>query len=209
MSNDKRWDRTPGDFTVPGGDVTVKVDSPQRETFNEPDIDADQRHDAMTQKIDAPDALGQILEDNMTRIVGAPSSRQRRPPESLREKTRDAMNDPPSGWLVIVDGPGKGNVLTIRLGMNSIGRSGEERICLDFGDNLVSRRAHATVTYDTRGRKFYVQQGGGTNLVYLQDEVVLTPKELPAFSELLIGRTKLRFVPLCGESFDWQDLQAD
>ena len=116
------------------------------------------------------------------------------------------MDDPPAGWLVVVDGPGKGKVLTIRYGMNSIGRDPGERISISFGDDQISRRAHASVTYDSRGRKFYVQQGGGTNLVYLEDEVVLTPKELPKFSHLLIGKTTLRFVPLCGELFDWREV---
>ena len=54
----------------------------------------------------------------------------------------------------------------------------------------------------------YVQHGGGTNLTYLGDQPVLTPTELPALSHINIGNTVLRFVPLCGAEFDWQDTEG-
>ncbi len=90
-------------------------------------------------------------------------------------------------------------------GMNSLGRGATDRIRLDFGDDQISRNGHAVVTYDPRGRKFYVQHGGGTNLTYLGDQPVLAPAELSALSHISIGHTVLRFVPLCGADFDWQD----
>lgn len=117
----------------------------------------------------------------------------------------DAMENPPAGWLVVVDGPGKGSVLTIGHGQNSMGRSPNERLCLDFGDNEISRNNHATITYDPRGRRFYVQQGTGTNLVYMGDVPVLMPMPLETHAELLIGNTRLRFIALCGAEFSWQD----
>ena len=58
------------------------------------------------------------------------------------------MGDPPVGILVVVDGPGRGNVVTFGYGMNSVGRSQTERITLDFGDDRISREGHAMVTYD-------------------------------------------------------------
>lgn len=45
--------------------------------------------------------------------------------------------------------------------MNSIGRASDERVALDFDDELISRKGHAIVTYDPKGRKFYIQHGGG------------------------------------------------
>ena len=63
------------------------------------------------------------------------------------------------------------------------------------------------MTYDPRGRKFYMQHGGGTNLTYVNDQPVLIPIELPALSHISIGNTILRFVPLCGDAFDWQDTE--
>jgi hypothetical protein len=112
--------------------------------------------------------------------------------------------DPVVGWLVIVNGKGKTNVLTLGYGMNSIGRNPDERISINFGDEEISRTQHAIITYDPRGRKFYVQHGGGKNLTYLADQPLLVPMELKGGEEILIGQTTLRFVPLCGEDFDWQ-----
>ena len=117
------------------------------------------------------------------------------------------MDDPVVGWLAIVEGPGKGNAMQLGYGSNAIGRGETARVNLDFGDDQISRGGHAIVTYDPRGKKFYVQHGGGTNLTYLDDQPVLIPIELPALSHISIGNTVLRFVPLCGEKFDWQDAE--
>ena len=115
------------------------------------------------------------------------------------------MDDPPVGWLVIIDGPGKGRVAGLGMGVNSIGRGGRERVSLDYGDAMISRTNHAAITYDPRGRKFYVQRGAGTNLTYADDEPVLMPRELEPLTHLQIGNTVLRFVPLCGADFSWDD----
>ena len=119
------------------------------------------------------------------------------------------MDDPVVGWLVVVEGPGKGRAVPLGYGSNSIGRGATDRIKLDFGDEQISRSGHAVVTYDPRGRQFYVQHGGGTNLTYLGDQPVLAPTGLPALSHISIGHTVLRFVPLCGAEFDWQDTEGN
>ena len=145
-----------------------------------------------------------------TQIIGA----RRRSSASKPEEKASApgssdrgepMEDPVVGWVVIVEGPGQGASLTLGYGMNSIGRAPSERICLDFGDNQVSRAQHGTITYDPRGRKYFVAHGGGKNLTYLGDEPVLMPVELKGGEEISIGDTKLRFVPFCGADFDWRD----
>ena len=64
------------------------------------------------------------------------------------------------------------------------------------------------MTYDPRGRKFYLQHGGGTNLTYIGDEPVLVPTVLEALQDFSIGDTTLRFVPFCGPDFDWQDTET-
>ena len=114
-------------------------------------------------------------------------------------------NPLPAGWLVVVDGPGKGGVATIGFGNNPIGRDRTQRICLDYGDSAISRVGHASVVYDPRGRKFHVKGGDGTNLTYVDDELVLAPRELEPFANLRVGNTVLRFVPLCGADFSWSE----
>jgi len=139
------------------------------------------------------DAIDDDDDDPNTRVMFKRSS-----------SSKEEKEDPIVGWLVIVNGKGKTNALTLGYGMNSIGRSPDERVSINFGDEQISRNKHAVITYDPRGRKFYVQHGGGKNLTYLGDQVLLVPMELKGGEEILIGQTTLRFMPLCGEDFDWQ-----
>ncbi len=159
----------------------------------------------------APGGAGRAsgsYEEERTRLnTGGRTSSNRPQSAEEREEKTDGMDDPVVGWLAIVEGPGKGRALQLGYGSNPIGRGETARVKLNFGDNQISRGGHAIVTYDPRGRKFYVQHGGGTNLTYLNDEPVLTPAELPALSHISIGNTILRFVPLCGDAFDWQDTE--
>jgi len=107
------------------------------------------------------------------------------------------------GWLVVIDGPGRGKSCPIGFGVNGIGRSESERISLNFGDSEISRDRHAVVTYDHKGRRFFIQHGGGANLTYVGDEPVLQPMELKGREVIGIGQTKLCFVPFCSAEFAW------
>ena len=127
------------------------------------------------------------------------------PGASAQATQASAMDDPPVGWLVVVRGPGQGNFVAIGNGSNSVGRDEDERIRVDFGDETISRRGHSSITYDPRGKKFYLQHGAGKNLTYLEGNPVLAPTELAGFSRIVIGNTELLFVPLCCEQFDWED----
>ena len=144
--------------------------------------------------------------DTYINIGGRTGQKDTQPSKESAEKA-DGMDDPVVGWLAIVEGPGKGKAMQLGYGSNPIGRGETPRVKLNFGDDQISRGGHAIVTYDLRGRKFYVQHGEGTNLTYLNDEPVLIPIELPALSHISIGNTTLRFVPLCGDVFDWQDTE--
>ena len=121
----------------------------------------------------------------------------------------DAMSDPPAGWLVIVDGPGKGHAVTLGYGVNWVGRDPTERVTLDYGDGTISRVRHIAVAYDARSRKFHVQHGDGANLSYVNDQPVLAPVELEPFAHIRIGGSTLRFVPLCGPDFSWEDEETE
>ena len=120
-------------------------------------------------------------------------------------KTSDGPEDPVVGWLVVVDGPGKGKSVQLGYGMNSIGRAADERASISFGDEEISRKGHASLVYDPRGKKFYLQHGEGTNLTYVGDQPVLQPTELQGGETIGLGNTQLVFVPFCGQHFDWQD----
>lgn len=116
-----------------------------------------------------------------------------------------AAEGPVVGWLVVVNGPGKGRSVTLGYGMNPIGRDADNRVALAFGDEQISRKKHAVIVYDPRGRKFYLQHGDSTNLTYVGDTPVLAPTLLTGGEAIRIGSaTELRFVPLCGEGFTWE-----
>ena len=115
-----------------------------------------------------------------------------------------AMHDPVVGWLVVIEGPGKGSAVQIGNGQNTIGRE-ESRIRLDFGDPQISRTDHAVISYDPRANQFYIGQGQGVNLVYLEEKPVLTPTLLENGSRISIGGTTLRFVAFCDDGFRWRD----
>lgn len=112
---------------------------------------------------------------------------------------------PAVGWLVVFAGPGRGASLTLISGMNAIGRGDDMQVQLDFGDDSISRDAHAYVTYDDESRRFFVSHGGKTNLVRLNDAPVLETQTLAYGDMVRIGATSLRFVALCGDDFDWSD----
>ncbi len=154
---------------------------------------------------------GKRYDEDKTIVLG-PATRRKQPAaeavpsavDPVPEKP-DHMHDPVVGWLAIVSGPGAGDFVRMGYGMNSIGRAEDQRCRLDFGDEKISRQSHATITYDPRGRKFFLQHGGGQNLTYLNDAPVLQPVELKGGEFIMIGNTALCFVPLCGPAFDYPD----
>ena len=161
------------------------------------DPDAPNHYDEPTQLIRR--RKGDSVDDEATIL------RSRRTQEADRAP-QDEAEDPVTGWLVVVAGPGKGRSLTLGAGRNEIGRGATANVKLDFGDREISRDAHAYISYDDEARMWYVQQGGGRNLVRLAGRPVLEPMPLQARAELRIGRTDLVFVPFCGEDFDWEDI---
>lgn len=114
--------------------------------------------------------------------------------------------DPVTGWLVCISGPSKGRDYRIRSEKNFIGRAEDMHIQI-LGDNHISRRNHAVLIYDPKKRKTVLMPGDSSGLVYLNGETVYTPEELTAFDVIEMGRSKFIFQPLCGEHFEWEELQ--
>lgn len=109
----------------------------------------------------------------------------------------------PAGWIVVIDGPGRGACFTLQIGVSQIGRGEEQAVRLDFGDTAISRKNHAAVAYDDEQGKFFLGHGGKSNLVRLNGMPVLSTEELTSGDEVRIGETVLKFVSLCGEDFTW------
>ena len=111
--------------------------------------------------------------------------------------------DPVVGWLVSLDGTEKGRDYRIRTDNNHVGRDEKMDICIR-GDDTISRENHATISYDSRDKIFYFTPGDGRSIVRLNDKGVFATTELNAYDILEIGKTKLVFLPLCGEKFEWE-----
>lgn len=116
---------------------------------------------------------------------------------------REAQRSPVVGWLVIVDGPGRGHSLELGYGMNIVGRGPYNRVVLGFGDDLISEDDHFRIAYDAKHRSFHIVPGRGTNLVYVNESALLAPQPLPSPSSFTVGATSIRFVALCGPDWEW------
>ena len=115
-----------------------------------------------------------------------------------------AMEDPPVGWLVIVDGPGKGEVLTLGYGRNKVGRGDSARVRVNFGDGDISRESHCIIDYEPRAREFSIQHADGVNFTYVGGAALHERRALAAGDIVEIGSTAMRFVPFCSPDWDWK-----
>ena len=109
----------------------------------------------------------------------------------------------PVGWVVITDGPGRGNSFALGNGVTQIGRGEGQAIRLDFGDLAISRENHAAIAYDDEKNAFFLGHGGKSNLVRLNSSPVLSTETLSTGDSIRIGETTLRFVAFCDGDFDW------
>lgn len=117
-------------------------------------------------------------------------------------------DDPVTGWLVVVAGPGRGAQVAIGEQDNHIGRgggSGDPRVVIDFGDDGLSRDNAFVIRYDPKNRKFKIILGGGKNIIYHNGKDLDAPAELCHGDLIEVSQTTLRFVAFCGADFDWAE----
>ncbi len=140
-----------------------------------------------------------------TRLLGfsAPQSPVHDPMSQSREAAPAIHAQFPVGWLVVVDGPGKGASYSLFDGLTQIGRGEDQTVRLNFGDTTISRQNHAAIAFDGEERRFFFGHGGKANLVRLNGRPVLSTEVLEPNSVIRIGETTLRFVALCGDAFSW------
>jgi len=110
--------------------------------------------------------------------------------------------DPVVGWLICLEGKEKGRDYRIHTDNNYIGRGENMDICIR-GDDTISRENHAVISFDPREKVFYFTPGDGRSIVRLNDKGVFSTIELNIYDIIEIGKTKLIFMPLCGEKFEW------
>ena len=112
--------------------------------------------------------------------------------------------DPVVGWLVCIEGSTKGTDYRIHSQNNYIGRSARMDISIPE-DSHISAENSAIIAYDNEDRTFYFGPCSGRNIVRVNGKPALSVEKIEAYDVLTIGTTKLLFVPLCGDRFDWNE----
>ena len=111
-------------------------------------------------------------------------------------------SEPVVGWLVCIEGKHFGEDFRITSGRNFIGRAANMDVALT-GEKSISREKHAVLLYEPRANIFMIQPGDSKELSYLNDKVILQAEQIKAYDVLMLGETKLMFIPFCGENYKW------
>ena len=112
--------------------------------------------------------------------------------------------NPPVGFLVIIEGPGRGYTAPLTAGTNTIGRAENLHICLDFGDEEMSADQHASIVYDSEKRGFYLDNASKEAPTFIGEQAVgARRRKLKHRDRLKMGATTLLFLPVCNDGFDW------
>lgn len=125
-------------------------------------------------------------------------------PASSDGNEESASFDPVVGWLVCIEGATKGNDYRIHSQNNYIGRSVKMDISIPE-DPHISAENSAIIAYDNIERIFYFGPGSGHNIVRINGKPAFSVGQIEAYDVLTVGMTKLLFVPLCGDRFDWNE----
>lgn len=110
--------------------------------------------------------------------------------------------EPVVGWLVCIEGNNRGKSYQLKAGDNNIGRAVDMDVSIQ-GDNTVTRDRHAILTYEPLNREYLISAGPGRNITYLNGNMVISSNKLKNRDCIRLGKTKLVFVPLCTDLFDW------
>lgn len=111
--------------------------------------------------------------------------------------------DPVVGWLVCIEGPEKGKDYRLLSRINTIGRAEGNDVVI-ASEQTISQKNHARLAYDEKHNNFQMIPGEGHNITYLNDMPLYVPQMLHAYDVIEFGETKLLFIPLCTERFQWK-----
>lgn len=113
-----------------------------------------------------------------------------------------APKGPVTGWLVVLDGPARGQDLRLGEGRNFLGvdAAGNPAV-LDANSPLAVRRG--IVVYDPQDNDWCALPGSSNELCTLNGKSLIEKMPLTAGDTFAVGGAQLRFVPLCGPEFNW------
>lgn len=113
-----------------------------------------------------------------------------------------APKGPVTGWLVVLDGPARGQDLRLGEGRSFLGvdAAGNPAV-LDANSPLAVRRG--IVVYDPQDASWCALPGSSNELCTLNGKSLIEKMPLAAGDTFAVGGAQLRFVPLCGPEFNW------
>lgn len=123
-------------------------------------------------------------------------------PVTQRLAPNESGVDPVVGWLVCLEGVGRGCDYRIRTGKNFIGRSPAMDICV-AGDASISRDKHAAVVFEPKRQEFWILPGESNGLVYLNGDLVNGAALLARGDTIELGRSRFVLVPFVNDTFRW------
>lgn len=129
--------------------------------------------------------------------------------EESAEKAQIGRCSHPVAWALVIKGPGQGECFALRTGMSQIGRGEDQAVCLDFGDQAISRTNHAAIVYDPKAHNFLLGHGGKANIVRLNGTPVVSTTEITDGDRIELGETTLLFKALCTPEFNWTDIDNE
>ena len=108
-----------------------------------------------------------------------------------------------TGWLVCIKGEERGQDYRLHVGKNFIGRSPSMDVILT-DDKKISREKHCAVIYEPKRNLFYLSAEGG-NLVYLNDTLAESSRQLNEGDRITVGDTTFIFIPFCRGERKWEE----
>jgi uncharacterized membrane protein YhaH (DUF805 family) len=111
--------------------------------------------------------------------------------------------DPVVGWLVVTEGPRKGDQHRLRSERNRIGSASYMEISIPAPG--IQNVEHAVLTYDARNIRYSLAPGSGVVWIRANgaSRPITTPTLLEPYDRICLNETTLIFVPLCGPYHRW------
>ncbi len=106
------------------------------------------------------------------------------------------------GWLVGLSGPSRGESFPVRIGRNVLGR--DRRSDVVVNDDQASSH-HADLIFRPEERRFILMDHNSTNGTYVNEMEIEPRRDLVIKDIIRIGSHRFLFMPLCDESFYWDD----
>ena len=147
----------------------------------------------------APSTSG--AERSGIRLVPAPEP----PPQHTTVAPRaDAAAEPAVrrhvvGWLVGLTGTARGESFAVRMGRNVLGRAPKSDVVI--ADDQAS-------SHHAEEQRFILMDHNSTNGTFVNGEEISPRRDLRPRDIIRIGKQKYMFIPLCDETFSWNEGDA-